>query len=314
MARPTRESVKQLLVQFIVFLVLAVAGAAHAGEPRDLILVAGQSNAVGFDAYAAELPADSSDKDVLFWWRCGDPPPDEHDSTSARHWTHLQAQPVGNPIQRDSKDGAAAGPNLARQYGNFRKPEGGFGPEMGLARELHRKENKPLAIIKVAFSGTGMRTDWNPQDAGDGGACYRALVEETKAAIAAAHGQGVDFRLRALVWVQGESDANAQDAPDYERALGTMLAALRRDLDTPQLITLLGVNPHFGNDKNPFVPTVIAAQQAIAAKGPRCAYVDTATAETLLPTRTHFTAAGTLDVGQRFALALLALEASGATK
>ncbi|MDR3402113.1 MAG: sialate O-acetylesterase [Chthoniobacter sp.] len=305
---------KHWLLQFTVFLVLAAACAAQAGEPRNLILVAGQSNAVGFDAYAGELPADSADKDVLFWWRCGDPPPDEHDSTSARHWTHLQTQPVGNPIPRDSKEGGEAVFKLARQYGNFRKPEGGFGPEMGLARELHRQENQPLAIVKVAFSGTGMRTDWNPQDAGDGGGCYRALVEETKAAIVAAHEQGIDLRLRALVWVQGESDATAQDAPDYERALSTMLAALRHDLDAPQLLTLLGVNTHFGNDKNPFVPQVIAAQQAIAAKDPRCAYVDTATAETLLPTRTHFTAAGTLDVGQRFAIALRALEAAGAKK
>ncbi|MEP6670389.1 MAG: sialate O-acetylesterase [Chthoniobacter sp.] len=305
---------KRSLLQFTVFLLLATAGTTQAGGPRNLILVAGQSNAVGFDAYAAELPADSSDKDVLFWWRCGDPPPDEHDSTSARHWTHLQPQPVGNPILRDTKDGGEAGPKLARQYGNFRKPEGGFGPEMGLARELHREENQPLAIVKVAFSGTGMRTDWNPQDAGDGGACYRALVEETKAAILAAREQGIEFRLRALVWVQGESDANAQDAPEYERALSTLLAALRRDLEAPQLPALLGVNTHFGNDKNPFIPKVIEAQRAIATQDRRCAYVDTAPAETLLPTRTHFTAAGTLDVGQRFARALLALEAAAAPK
>ncbi len=46
-------------------------------ETRDLILVAGQSNAVGFDAYAEELPADPRDADTMFWWRVGDPPPDE---------------------------------------------------------------------------------------------------------------------------------------------------------------------------------------------------------------------------------------------
>ena len=36
-------------------------------ETRDLILVAGQSNAVGFDAYAEELPADPRDADTMFW-------------------------------------------------------------------------------------------------------------------------------------------------------------------------------------------------------------------------------------------------------
>jgi hypothetical protein len=276
-----------------------LCGHVVAAETRDLILVAGQSNAVGFDAKPSELPADDADKKVMFWWRCGDPPPDAHDSTSGSQWTHLQPQPLGDPIR----------PKKERQYGNFAQPAGGFGPEIGLARELRAKEGRLLAIVKAAFSGTSMAQDWNHADPGDGGSCYRALVAETKAAIAAAKARGVTLRLRALVWVQGESDSNVKDAPNYERALGDMIAALRKDLCAPQLIALLGVNTRFGNDKNPFVPKIIEAQQALAAKDKRCAYVDTVGAETLLPSRTHFTTAGTLDVGRRFADVLLAVEA-----
>ncbi|NUQ66489.1 MAG: hypothetical protein HUU20_28845 [Pirellulales bacterium] len=302
----------QVRAAFVLACLLLIPRDALHGDERELILVAGQSNAVGFDAYAVELPADPADKDVLFWWRCGDPPPDEHDSTCRGRWTSLQPQPRGNPLARDSGASGERAFGLGRQYGNFGKPEGGFGPEMGLARELRAREGKPLAIVKVAFSGTGMRTDWNPADRGDGGACYRALVSETKAAIAAAHAQGVALHLRALVWVQGESDANAQDSPRYEQALRTMLSSLRKDLDAPQLIALLGVNTRFGNDRNPFVPKIVEAQQAIASTGNCCAYVDTAGAETLPPTHTHFTAAGTLDVGRRFAAALRKLEAANA--
>lgn len=88
--------------------------------------------------------------DVLFWWRCGDPPADEHDSTSGGQWTHLQPQPLGNPML----------PKEGRQYGNFAQAEGGFGPKIGFARELLAKEpGKKLAIVKAAFSGTGLRTD-----------------------------------------------------------------------------------------------------------------------------------------------------------
>lgn len=288
--------------------------ALHAVEQRDLILVAGQSNAVGFDAYPEALPADPSDKDVLFWWRCGDPPPDAHDSTSERQWTHLQIQPRANPIAKDASPADAPPEGLQRQYGNFRKPEGGFGPEVGLAREWHAQKGGPLAIVKAAFSGTGMRTDWNPADSGSGGACYRALVSETKAAIAVAAERGIILHLRALVWVQGESDANAQDAPNYEQALTAMLTSLRHDLDTPQLIALLGVNAHFGNDKNPFVPKIIEAQKAIGSKDSRCAFVDTDGAETLLPGQTHFTAAGTLEVGKRFASALRKMDGVSRSK
>ena len=41
----------------------------------DVLLVAGQSNAVGYDAKPSELPADLGDWAVRYWWRCGDPPP-----------------------------------------------------------------------------------------------------------------------------------------------------------------------------------------------------------------------------------------------
>jgi len=278
-------------------LLCALACLSFGCKTHDLILVAGQSNAVGFDAYASQLPADSRDKEVPFWWRVGDPPPDVHDSTSSRQWTHLQPQPRGNPMPKTN--------GVPRQYGNFAQPEGGFGPEIGLARELRAKARKPLAIIKVAFNGTAMRTDWNPAEGSDGGPCYRALVSEIRAAIADARVRGTKLNPRALVWVQGESDANPKDAPNYEQALTAMLAALRKNLAAPELIVLLGVNTHFGNDKNPHVATIVQAQRAIAAKDKRCVYVDTGGAETLKPSQTHFTAAGTLEVGRRFADALL---------
>jgi hypothetical protein len=57
------------------------------------------------------------------------------------------------------------------------------------------------------------------------------------------------------------------------------------------------------------MPLVVEAQKSIAASDAgRCKYVDTAGAETLLPSRTHFTTDGTLEVGRRFADALVEFE------
>ena len=92
---------------------------------------------------------------------------------------------------------------------------------------MARSLSSVIAIVKAAFSGTAMAQDWNPADAGPGGACYRALVAETKTAIAAAKQQDIALQLRALVWVQGESDANAKAAPLYEQALGDMKGRLQ---------------------------------------------------------------------------------------
>ncbi len=285
------------MLKTLLLLALLTAGAL-AAETRDLILVAGQSNAVGFDAKPTLLPADPADREIMFWWRCGDPPPDERDSTSGGKWSHLQAQPLGDPRP----------PRANRQYGNFAQPEGGFGPEIGFGRTLFAKEKRPLAIVKAAFSGTAMAGDWNHAQPGKGDSCYRALVAETKAALAAASAQGITLRPRALVWVQGESDATPAAAPVYEKALGDMIAALRQDLGAPQLIALIGVNTQFGGGKNPLMPRVVEAQQALARRDPRCAYVDTAGAT--IANAAHFDTAGTLDVGHRFAEALLKLEAA----
>jgi hypothetical protein len=271
--------------------------AASVAESRDLILVAGQSNAVGFDAKAVELPADDGDKNVMFWWRCGDPPPDDYDCTS-RGWTTLQPQPRANPMPK------AAG--VPRQYGNFSQPEGGFGPEMGFVRTLLVREKKPLAVVKAAFSGTGMTTDWRPQEAGPAGACYRALVEETKSAMEKAREKGIPLRLRALVWVQGESDANAVLSAQYAKNLGEMIAALRTDLGAPEMTALVGVNTNFGNGKNNFMPVIVEQQKQLAATLPKCAYVDT---DGLSHANgAHFDTKGTLEMGARFAEALLRAE------
>ena len=286
-------------------LLLAAFTLTAVAETRDLIVVAGQSNAVGFDAYAEELPEDAGDARTMFWWRVGDPPPDEFDSTNARQWTHLQFQPRPEAMSED------AAKKVGRQYGNFnKKSKGGFGPEIGMVRTLASKENKALAVIKTAFSGTSVAGDWNVERPGEADPCYRAMIDEAQEAIRLAKKKGVRLQPRAFVWVQGESDANAKDAPAYAASLAKMLNKLRSDLVAPDMILLLGVNTRFGNGKNTFMPAVIEAQKEVASTHSRARYVDTEGAETLPPSHTHFTAQGTLEIGRRFAEALLAMEAA----
>ncbi len=281
-------------ITFVLFLCTIFASGSFSAETRDLILVAGQSNAVGADTSSVEIPANSADKDILFWWRCGDPPPDDHDSTS-KDWTTLQPQQKGNPMAKNG--------GVPRQFGNFNNPKGGFGPEMGFARALYAREKKRLAIVKVAFNGTGMTTDWDHGNPGAGGACYRALVEETKKAVTKAAEKGITLRVRAMVWVQGESDARERLAPEYEKNLGEMIKALRKELNAPDMIVLVGVNTNFGGGKNKFMPVIVEQQKSLAAHLARCAYVDTS--GLTYANAAHFDTKSTLTVGERFAEALL---------
>jgi hypothetical protein len=272
------------------------ACAFGADTTLDLIIVAGQSNAVGFDADPAQLPADAADKSIMFWWRCGDPPPDDHD-TMSNGWTTLQPQSLGKPADKKS---------APRQYGNFSHAAGGFGPEIALARTLAATEHHSPAVLKAAFSGTGVRMDWNPTSKDADGACYRALVDETHKAIDAAKAKGITFRIRALAWVQGESDANANDAPQYEKRLGEMIEALRTEFAAPAMIALIGVNTNFGLGKNAFMPKIVEAQKALCSHLPHSVYVDTA--NSTYANSAHFDTAGILDVGRRYAEALIKLE------
>lgn len=300
---------RALACGLVTFAAVAQEHALIAAETRDLVILAGQSNAVGYDALAEKLAPEPSDEKVLFWFRVGDPPPDEHDSTSSSQWVTLRPQPKGNPIPRTTPPEQLPPNGKGRQYGNFKSDLGGFGPEIGFARALQSHQpSTPLSIVKAAFSGTSMKADWNPADPGPGGACYRALRDEVLAARTAAAQRQITLQPRAFLWVQGESDSNAQAAPVYAQALTQLLEQLRKDFDAPALPAFLAINTHFGNDKNPFVAKVVEAQKSVAETTRLARYVDTEGAETLLPSQTHFTTEGTLEVGRRFAEALLLWE------
>ncbi len=249
------------------------------GPAPDAFFFAGQSNAVGFDSGASDLPPSGLDASIALWWRCGDPPPDDADSQSGG-WTHLGPQWRGEPKAKGSEP---------RQYGNFAHPEGGYGPEVSMMRALATKDpTRPLGAIKVAFSGTSL-DDWNPVD--PVGACYRVFVDEARRALTEK-----PMAPRALAWIQGESDANAEDAPRYAARLRRLIASLRRDLAAPDLVVLLAVNTRFGMGKNPYVADIVDAQREVAAADPLCTYVDTARAT--IANGAHFDAQGTRDVGR----------------
>lgn len=98
-------------------------------------------------------------------------------------------------------------------------PKGGFGIEMGLARALAPTENSPdsakttpkLAVVKAAWSGTGLKDDWFVDASGKDGPCYSALVAEVKAAVKARKEPQASIRLRGFCWVQGETEVPGPD-------------------------------------------------------------------------------------------------------
>ncbi|MFU8781294.1 MAG: sialate O-acetylesterase, partial [Kiritimatiellia bacterium] len=229
-------------------------------------------------------------------WRGGDPGPNEHDSSFNQEWVHLLVQPKGNPGRR--------GP------GNFGQAEGGFGPEMGFARTLlDAQPDRPLAIVKVAYNATGVSA-WRP-----GTSIYRTLISETNLAIEKAKAQGITLRPRAFLWCQGETDSNRNpDTDAYRDELESIISTLRKDLDAPEMIALLGFNTRFGKRASKRSEPrwenqrIINAQKQIAENSDYAVWVNDWGVE--IANQAHFSAKGTLEVGERYAKALLEAEAN----
>jgi len=277
-------------VRFFIFLMLTT-GTVWAGKTVDLIIVAGQSNAVGFDAHAPELPKSSYDKNIMFWWKCGAPPADESDSSSNHEWTTLQTQPKGVV-----KPG---------QTGNFRDPKGGFGSEINLARTLYKHNPKQkLAVIKVAYNATCV-DQWNPKQKKS---LYNVMMTEVKLAMEKAKKKGITLRPRLFVWIQGESDSFEAKVPTYKKKLSAMFKALKKDLKSPNLAILMGFNTTawLKKPRDKYAKQIEAIQKDIGKSSKEIEYVDLSKCKKA--NLIHFSSEGNLEVGKLLAETLLKIE------
>jgi len=187
------------VVQGLIAIGLLLPGALGA-EAVDVFILTGQSNMLGTTADPGEEdpapPADAADREIRFFWsnrstRAGDGPAVLIGDSSGRI-THLQPQ-----------QGEGQNPLF-------------WGPEVGFARELHRREHRGFLVVKAARGGGG-NGYWRKGSPDDH--MYRHVVATARAALAALPA-GTPFRIRALLYLQGESD-NADEAEAYlvERVL-----------------------------------------------------------------------------------------------
>jgi sialate O-acetylesterase len=96
----------------------------------------------------------------------------------------------------------------------------GVGPGPAFGIEMRRRTGVPQGLIACAHGGTCM-TQWDPKRKGEGGkSLYGALVRRL-----VKNGR----RVAGMIWYQGCSDANAQDAQLYTKRMRRFVAALRRD-------------------------------------------------------------------------------------
>ncbi|MEX0882736.1 MAG: sialate O-acetylesterase, partial [Cyclobacteriaceae bacterium] len=221
-----------IVCQFLHLLVL-LPSIAVAQKDLDLFIWSGQSNAQGWMGDAANYPEEGIELDdsILLNWTFVD------NQSSGGKWVKMQAQ-----------DG--------------RFPKGHFGPEVSFGRELKKAGYNP-AIFKYTKGATGLAHDW--KSPGDGG-IYDRMTEDLRLAIKNLERKGFNVKLRAFIWIQGETDAgNENTAGEYYANLKKMIHDLRHNvIIEPHLKIILGVDEQHQYVKER--PVVVQAQKKLAAE------------------------------------------------
>ncbi len=102
----------------------------------------------------------------------------------------------------------------------------GAGLGMAFAAEMVRRTGRPVGLICTAHGGTSME-QWNPAKREEGG---NSLYGSMYAQVQRAGGM-----VRGALWYQGESDANPEALAVFREKFEGLVAAMRKDFETPEM-------------------------------------------------------------------------------
>lgn len=150
---------------------------------------------------------------------------------------------------------------------HFDKPIAGVGPgrSFGLAIAEH-DSSVTIGLIPCAVGGSAI-TAWVP--AGKDSATNTHPYDDALNRVRRALKDGV---LKAILWHQGESDANPEAAPLYKERLRALVAKLRSDIGDSTLPFIAGQLGQFG--RNDWNDVIDRSQRELAVEVPYMAFVN----------------------------------------
>ena len=146
----------------------------------------------------------------------------------------------------------------------FGADETKIGPELAFGMTLGKRFNEPILIIKAAWGGKSLYSDFRPPSAGvykgnekESGHYYRLTIAHVKDVLANISRVYPDYKksqgydLACLVWFQGWNDmVNRNVYPnrdkkggysDYSKVMAQFIRDIRKDLSAPNLPFVIGV-------------------------------------------------------------------------
>jgi len=234
----------------------------------DLYLLCGQSNMKGRGAMPEEPQRDSR---IVMMHMMDD------QWYLARHPLHL----TGDARTFEGHDNAGVGPGLA-------------------FAEMLATQDKTAAIglLPCAVGGSSIKP-WQK-----GEKLYEQTVRRAKLALTSS--ETVKPRIRGVIWLQGETNANAQELPQHAEHLRAMIEALRADLGMPELpfiactIGEMKPEPRL-KDLQAMNEILLALPKAVR----HTACVDARDLKTHIGDSVHFDTTAQNEIGKRFAAKLI---------
>lgn len=106
-----------------------------------------------------------------------------------------------------------------------------FGPEIGIAEKLSALDlSKRVYIIKYAYGGTSLTTNWRSPSSKNTGALYTNAVDYVLDQCAKLEDMDLYPEIKAICWMQGEDDSSGLNYNSYEELERNFIADLRKDL------------------------------------------------------------------------------------
>jgi hypothetical protein len=261
--------------------VISVVQEPHAATR--VLIVAGQSNAVGYGANANTLPPVlySPQRDVPYEYNIGGLPP-------VTDFVWLKWLNGGSGVSL---------------YSKF------CGPELSLGRGgADAFPDSQFLVVKVAVNGTSLCYDWDPNRSGS---LYGVMTQAVRTAMAGVAARGGTSVVAGYFWMQGESDAASPDCANaYNANLTAFITRVRSEFGQPALPFVLGrISSRIPIESFPYRQIVQDAQAAVADADPFTEWVNT-DALSLIFDSLHFDTQGEVRLGGLFARAYVNLVAA----
>lgn len=238
-------------VAFFAFCVVAVTSVEAHAAPLRVYILAGQSNMQGHASVTTfdYLAKDPKTAPLLKEMRDQDGSPTVCDHV----WISYLSQ------DRDGKETLQEGKLTA----GFAARKDTIGPEFTFGITMEKLHAGPILLIKTAWGGKSLHTDFRPPSASSEGAgpYYTLMVDHVKKVLAdpgkvvPSYDPKEGYELAGFVWLQGWNDLVDQkaypkrDQPGgydrYTEYMTHFIRDVRKDLDAPKLpfvIGVLGVN------------------------------------------------------------------------